>query len=67
MNSFHDVDYGSVARAFGANGFRVTNIDEFDRALAVGPADGPTIIDAVIDRQAIAPVTRYDRVRVREL
>ncbi len=68
VNSFHDVDYGNVARAFGANGFRVTNIDEFDRALAVGLSrTGPTIIDAVIDRQAIAPVTRYDRVRVREL
>ena len=28
---------------------------------------GPTIIDAVIDRESIAPVTRYDRVRIREL
>ena len=28
---------------------------------------GPTIIDAVIDREAIAPVTRYDKVREREL
>lgn len=68
VNSFHDVDYGSIAKAFGANGFRVTNADEFARALAVGlERTGPTIIDAVIDRQAIAPVTRYDRVRVREL
>jgi acetolactate synthase-1/2/3 large subunit len=68
VNSFHDVDYGKVARAFGANGFRVTNADEFSRALAVGlKRRGPTIIDAVIDRQAIAPVTRYDRVRIREL
>jgi acetolactate synthase-1/2/3 large subunit len=68
VNSFHDVDYGKVARAFGANGFRVTNADEFSRALAVGlERSGPTIIDAVIDRQAIAPVTRYDRVRIREL
>lgn len=68
VNSFHDVDYGKVARAFGANGFRVTNADEFSRALAVGlKRRGPTIIDAVIDRQAMAPVTRYDRVRIREL
>ena len=28
---------------------------------------GPTVIDAVIDREAIAPVTRYDKVRDREL
>jgi acetolactate synthase I/II/III large subunit len=68
VNSFHDVDYGKIARAFGANGFRVTNAQQFGRALAVGlKRRGPTIIDAVIDRQAIAPVTRYDRVRIREL
>ncbi len=68
VNDFLDVDYGLVARSFGAQGFRVTNIAEFGRALAVGlERRGPTIIDAVIDRDAIAPVTRYDRVRVREL
>ena len=43
-------------------------VAEFDRALAYGlQREGPTIIDAVIDRGAIAPVTRYDRVRIREL
>ena len=68
VNSFHDVDYGAIARSFGANGFRVCDTDAFERALAVGlERHAPTIIDAVIDRQAIAPVTRYDRVRVREL
>lgn len=68
VNSFHDVDYGAIARAFGANGFRVTNADEFRSALAVGLERRlPTIIDAVIDRDAMAPVTRYDRVRIREL
>jgi acetolactate synthase-1/2/3 large subunit len=68
VNSFHDVDYGAIARSFGANGFRVCDADAFERALAVGlERRAPTIIDAVIDRQAIAPVTRYDRVRIREL
>jgi acetolactate synthase-1/2/3 large subunit len=68
VNSFHDVDYGAIASAFGANGFRVTDVDGFERALAVGlERRAPTIIDAVIDRSAIAPVTRYDRVRIREL
>lgn len=68
VNEFTDVDYGQVAQAFGANGFRVTNVEEFNRALAEGlERRGPTIIDAVIDREAIAPVTRYDRVRIREL
>ena len=44
------------------------NIEGFEWALAVGlERRAPTIIDAVIDRSAIAPVTRYDRVRIREL
>ena len=34
VNYFHDVDYGKIASAFGANGFRVTNADGFGRALA---------------------------------
>ena len=68
VNEFVDVNYGAIARAFGANGFRVANIEDFERALAQGlKRSGPTIIDAVIDRDAIAPVTRYDRVRIREL
>jgi acetolactate synthase I/II/III large subunit len=68
VNEFVDINYGQIARSFGANGFRVNNADDFDRALAVGlQRSGPTIIDAVIDREAIAPVTRYDRVRIREL
>ena len=68
VNEFVDVNYGAIARAFGANGFRVANIEDFERALAHGlKRSGPTIIDAVIDRDAIAPVTRCDRVRIREL
>jgi acetolactate synthase-1/2/3 large subunit len=68
VNEFVDVDYGLIARAFGANGFRVNNAEDFSRALAHGlERRAPTIIDAVIDREAIAPVTRYDRVRIREL
>ncbi len=68
VNEFVDVNYGAIARAFGANGFRVANVEDFRSALAQGlRREGPTIIDAVIDRDAIAPVTRYDRVRIREL
>ena len=68
VNDFYDVDYGQVARAFGAGGFRATTAAEFSEALAQAlERRGPTIIDAVIDPDAIAPVTRYDRVRIREL
>lgn len=68
VDDFCDVDYGQVARAFGAFGTRVTNAADFRKALALGlERRGPTIIDAVIDREAMAPVTRYDKVREREL
>ena len=68
VNEFVDINYGAIARSFGANGFRVANIEDFEHALAQGlKRSGPTIIDAVIDRESKAPVTRYDRVRIREL
>jgi acetolactate synthase-1/2/3 large subunit len=68
VDRFHDVDYGGVARAFGARGFRVDNAADFRVALAAGfERRAPTIIDAIIDREALGPVTRYDKVREREL
>ena len=68
VDRFHDVDYGGVARAFGARGFRVDNAADFRVALAAGfERRAPTIIDAMIDREALGPVTRYDKVREREL
>lgn len=68
VDDFRDVDYGQIASAFGVAGSRVTNGAQFRAALAQGlERRGPTVIDAVIDRDAIAPVTRYDRVREREL
>ena len=47
----------------------MTNAADFRRALATAleQRNGPTIIDAVIDRDAIPPATRYDAVRTREL
>jgi acetolactate synthase-1/2/3 large subunit len=68
VDRFTDVDYAEVARAFGARGHRVTNVSDFRAALDAGfERRVPTIIDAVIDREALGPVTRYDRVREREL
>ena len=68
VDDFVDVDYGKIARAFGVTGIRVSTPLEFEDALTEGLARrGPVVIDAVIDREAIAPVTRYDRVRVRDL
>jgi len=68
VDDFLDVDYGEVARAFGGNGIRISDADGLRAALAIAAERrGPTVIDAVIDRDAIAPVTRYDRVRTREV
>jgi acetolactate synthase I/II/III large subunit len=68
VDDFLDVDYGEVARAFGGNGIRISDADGLRAALAIAAKRrGPTVIDAVIDRDAIAPVTRYDRVRTREV
>ena len=68
VDDFCDVDYGQIARAFGASGIRATNATDFAQALDCGlERRGLTVIDAIIDRDAIAPVTRYDKVRVREL
>jgi acetolactate synthase-1/2/3 large subunit len=68
VDDFVDVDYGAVARAFGADGVRVRTAAEFRDAFrtALG-RNRITVIDAVIDRKAIGPVTRYDAVRDREL
>jgi acetolactate synthase I/II/III large subunit len=68
VDDFCDVDYGQVARAFGVAGVRATSAAEVARALSDGlERGGPTLIDAVIDPEAIAPVTRYDKVRERDL
>jgi acetolactate synthase-1/2/3 large subunit len=68
VDDFVDTDYGAVAQAFGANGVRVRTAAEFRDAF--GDAlrrEKVTVIDAIITRDAIGPVTRYDKVRDREL
>lgn len=68
VDDFVDVDYAQVARAFGARGERVTTVAELRSALVSAfDRSGPIVIDAIIDREAIGPVTRYDSVRTREL
>jgi acetolactate synthase-1/2/3 large subunit len=68
VDDFRDIDYGRIARSFGARGVRVTTAPEFEAAFAKA-LEGHlvTFIDAVVDREAIGPVTRYDNVRTRAL
>ena len=45
------VDYVKLAQAMGATGLRATTREEFDKALQEAlAAEGPVVIDAVIDR-----------------
>jgi acetolactate synthase-1/2/3 large subunit len=68
VDDFVDVDYAAIARAFGARGERVRTVEELKSALATAfDGSGPMIIDAIIDREAAGPVTRYDAIRAREL
>lgn len=46
-----DTDYVKLAEAFGAKGYRVTTIEEFDKAIKDAFASKrPCVIDAVIDK-----------------
>ena len=53
-------DYPSLARAFGARGFRVSTVAELDAALAaVQPLAGvPALVEVVIPRKDLAPQLR---------
>jgi acetolactate synthase I/II/III large subunit len=50
------LDAAAVARAVGAQGVTVKSPSEFAQALAVAlTLDGPTVIDAIIDQNEVAP------------
>jgi branched-chain amino acid aminotransferase len=67
LAEFGDVDFSAVARAVGCDGVRVTDPARLRGAIedALGNAR-PTVIDVVIDHDAVAPVTAYDRAGRRE-
>ena len=58
---FIDVDYAAVARGLGCDGIRVTTADELAPAIAKAMASATTtVIDAVTDPEARAPVDMFD-------
>ena len=58
---FIDVDYAAVARGLGCDGIRVTTADELAPAIAKAMASATTtVIDAVTDPEARAPVDMYN-------
>jgi acetolactate synthase-1/2/3 large subunit len=60
-NDFLDVNYAAVARAYGANGQRITDQKELPDAFADAlAADKLTILEVMTDKEAIAPSTVFD-------
>ena len=54
---YGDVDFGALARVFGAHGERVTEPSELQPALRRALDSGrPAVIDVVIDQNTLAPV-----------
>jgi acetolactate synthase I/II/III large subunit len=61
VNDFHDVDYGAVARAYGAHGSRVVDGEQLTDALKDALASGkPAIVDVVTTREVPGPVTVFE-------
>ena len=59
---FLDIDFGTVARAMGCGGERVTQPDDLAGALAraIG-APGPYLVDVSVSPEVAAPVTGFER------
>ena len=67
LAEFTNVDFAAVGRAIGCRGVRVQDPAELRGAINDAfAADASTVIDVIIDHDAVAPVTAYDRVGRRE-
>jgi acetolactate synthase-1/2/3 large subunit len=65
-NEFTDVDYSMVARELGAGGRRVTRMADLEPAIAEGLAsERPWLLDVIVDKELIAPVTNFESVLQR--
>lgn len=65
-NDFTDIDYAAVARELGAGGRRVTDPADLLPTMREALASGkPWLIDAIVDKEAIAPVTNFENVVAR--
>jgi len=61
-SDFYDVDYGKVATAYGGYGIRVEKPGEIAAALKEASESGkPAVLDVLIDKEAIAPISYYEK------
>lgn len=69
VNDLSDLDHAAVARAFGWQGERVTDLAGFEDAFARALADEgrPWLLDVIVDKESFAPVTNFDRFLERDI
>lgn len=61
LAEFLDVDLARIARAIGCEGERITDPGDLSAALTRAyRSDKPTVLDVVIDHDAVGPVTNFD-------
>ncbi|MGO4738369.1 thiamine pyrophosphate-binding protein [Bosea sp. 2KB_26] len=64
---FLDIDYSEVGRALKCRGERVTDPEAIAATLTAGlAADGPFVIDVVIDPNATAPIVGFETILARD-
>lgn len=67
-NDFTAVDFALAAKALGANGLTATNRETLRTAVKTAlNAEGPTVIHALVDKEAFPPVTNFDAVMQRSI
>ena len=65
---FLDVDHAKVAAAYGLFAARVDSVDDFRAALGGAiSAQRPALIDVVVSKERVAPVTSFDATLERDL
>jgi len=68
VNDFTDVDYAAVARAIGAKGQRLNHSTNVSSYLEEAyNSREPFLLDIIVDKEAIAPVTEYESVIKRRI
>jgi acetolactate synthase-1/2/3 large subunit len=68
VNDFDDTNYAAVARAYGWHGERIEAAADVPRALADAFAQRrPALIEFMVDKEAIAPVTSFERLIPRDV
>lgn len=58
-STFSEIDFVSIAEAFGAKGFRVENPDDIETVMkSAMEIDGPVIVEAIVDPDEKFPLTK---------